>query len=115
MVSTTLAGPAMKRRIRTAALSRLAALAQENSRKIYAWFLPPNHFQLLCKNQEISLSSRKHNPPPASFSQEVNPTLRLISIRHVPLVAVSGTYPGPPFHSYEARLELYLESILPPG
>jgi putative transposase len=38
-------------------LSRLASLAQDDSLKIYAWSLLPNHFHLLCKTQKTSLAS----------------------------------------------------------
>jgi len=85
----------MNRRIGTVSLPRLAALAQEDSLKIYAWFLPPNHFHLLRKTRKTSLSSSMHNPPFASLSQKANPALMLISIRHAPLVPVYGTSHSP--------------------
>jgi putative transposase len=38
-------------------LSRLAFLAQDESLKIYAWSLLPDHFHLLCKTEKCSLAS----------------------------------------------------------
>jgi len=38
-------------------IDRLAALAEEDAMDVYAWVLMPNHFHLLCKTRNRSLSS----------------------------------------------------------
>ena len=38
-------------------IARLAKLAQDGAMAVYAWSLLPNHFHLLCKTQQLPLSS----------------------------------------------------------
>jgi len=40
-------------------LGRLSSLAKDGAMEIFAWVLMPNHFHLLCKTKNLSLSSGK--------------------------------------------------------
>jgi putative transposase len=42
-------------------LSRLAVLGKEQSMRIFAWALLPNHFHLLCQTQKQPLASSMRN------------------------------------------------------